>query len=181
MTCCLVLISLVMGSARLQRLNAAHIVQVLAVDMICFYPSISEATLRALCLLCLSSVYPAALATRAVAVVQHAVQASQVASCSTCFSSRASVVFNKYCVLHLLVAMALHRSRRKAARTCVQVTPEAFLSLLLSLLTGRSAQLPSSALDQGAQRARLLVGAACHALQAFPGGAGDKLLLACQL
>lgn len=59
-------------------------VQVLAVDMVCFYPAISDATLRALCLLCLSPAYPAALATRAIVVVQHAVQASQVTSCSYC-------------------------------------------------------------------------------------------------
>ncbi len=47
-------------------------------DLACFYPVMAEATLRALCLLCLAPTYPAALATRAIAVLQHAASASQV-------------------------------------------------------------------------------------------------------
>lgn len=54
----------------------------------------------------------------------------------------------------------------------MQVAQETWLSLLLSLLAGRSAQLGAEALDQGAERARDVVAAACRALQAFPGGAG---------
>ena len=47
-------------------------------DMVCFYPVVAEATLRALCLLCLAPAYPVALATRAITVLQHAASASQV-------------------------------------------------------------------------------------------------------
>ena len=54
--------------------------QELAVDLVCFYPAVAEATLRALCLLCLAPAYPAVLAGRAVAVLQHAASASQVGS-----------------------------------------------------------------------------------------------------
>ncbi len=94
-----------------------------------FYASISEATLRMVALLCLSPVYPAALATRALGVLQRAAAGSRV-------------------------------------------SPEGFLSLLLSLLTGRSSQVGPDQLDGSFERSRDIVDAACRAAQQFPGGVG---------
>lgn len=103
--------------------------QTLAVDIIYFYTSITEATLRMLALLCLSPLYPASLATRALGVLQR-------------------------------------------AAAIPSITPEAYLSLQLSLLTGRSSQLGPEQLDSSFERARDVVDAACQGLHTFPGGIG---------
>lgn len=103
--------------------------QALAVDIMYFYASLSEATLRVLALLCLSPIYSTALATRALGVLQRA-----------------------------------------AAET--RVAPEGFLSLLLSLLTGRSSQVGPKQVDGSFERSRDVIDAACQAVQQFPGGVG---------
>ena len=103
--------------------------QALAVDIMYFYASISEAMLRMVALLCLSPIYPRALATRALAVLRRAAAGSRVA-------------------------------------------PEGFASLLLSLLTGRSSQIGPEQLDGSFERSKYMVGAACQAVQQFPGGVG---------
>lgn len=79
-----------------------------------------------LALLCLSPIYPVALATRALDMLQRAAAVSRV-------------------------------------------TPEGYLSLLLSVLTGRSSQVGPKHLDQCLQRTKSLVAAACQGLQ-FSGG-----------
>lgn len=103
--------------------------QELAVDLMFYYSAISEATVRTLALLCLTSTYPVALATRALSVLSHAMSALRVA-------------------------------------------PETYLSLILAVLVGRTAQAASESIDQSYERAVQLVDAACQGMQSFPGGAG---------
>jgi hypothetical protein len=50
------------------------------VDLIYYYPDITESTVRMLALLCLAPAYPTPLATRALAALTHALAASRVAA-----------------------------------------------------------------------------------------------------